>query len=92
MYPILIKLNEVRALREIKYYQSTATAQMFLIPQLRFHRLVHEIQQGTELIEELQNIVHCSFRWERDALAALQLMAEHILMLYFEITYPPSFL
>jgi len=82
----------VRALREIKYYQSAATAEMFLIPQTKFHHLVREIQQGPALVEDLNSNTHCQFRWERDALVALQLMAEHILTLYFEMTYSPSFL
>jgi len=91
-YPVSIKLNAVRALREIKYYQSSATAEMFLIPQTRFQRLVREIQQGPALVKDLNSNTHCQFRWERDALVALQMMAEHILILYFEMTYPSSLL
>lgn len=89
--PVSVKLNTVRALREIKYYQASATAEMFLIPQLSFQRLVREIQQGPALVKALNSNVHCSFRWERDALVALQMMSEHILVLYFEMTYPSGF-
>src|SRR5579859_5551149 len=86
--PMFVKLNTVRALRGIKYYQASATAEMFLIPQVSFQRVVREIQQGPALVEVLNSNVHCSFRWERDALVALQIMSEHILVLYFEMTYP----
>jgi histone H3/H4 len=65
-----------RSLREIKYYQSTATAEAFLIPQSRFKKVACEV---------LQDFNH-QLRFERDALVALQTMTEHVLIMLFEMT------
>ena len=75
-------LTIARALREIRYYQSKATANTLLLPFTSFSRLVREIAEdyGRHLL------------WERDALVALQMMTEHIMVMIFEMTYHPSYL
>jgi histone H3/H4 len=69
------------ALREIKHYQKTATG--FLIPHSPFVRLVRELHD--QLGEERPGIQ--SHRWQSSALLALHEMAEHLLVMYFELLY-----
>ncbi len=67
-----------RALREIRYYQSEVMDGRCLIGKLNFSRVVREIASevaGREL------------RFESDALVALQMATEHIMIMMFELTY-----
>jgi histone H3/H4 len=67
-----------KALREIKYYQSEAMADALLLPYAAFIKVIKEITD------------ECSppgLRWERDAVVALQMMIEHVLVMVFEMTY-----
>jgi|SRR5216117_3429589 len=52
-----------------------------LIPQKRFHMLVREITA------EIRAESAPELRWERDALVALQMMSEHVLIMIMEMTY-----
>jgi len=71
-----------------------------LIPQTRFHRLVREI--AADVKDEFEfafSGVGASngrwageYRWEKDALIALQMMTEHVLIMFFGMTYGPCFL
>lgn len=65
-------------MREIRYYQSEATAEAFLLPQAAFVRLVKEICD--------QVASHKDYRWQRDAVVAMQLVAEQVLVMNFEMT------
>lgn len=65
-------------MREIRYYQSEATAERFLLPQAAFVRLVKEICDRAA--------PHKNYRWQRDAIVALQLVAEQVLVMNFEMT------
>jgi histone H3/H4 len=73
------------ALREIKHYQKQSTG--FLIPHSPFVRLVRELHDRLE--EERPGIQ--SHRWQASALLALHEMAEHILVMYFELLYIPVY-
>ena len=79
----------MRALREIRYWQSAYTAEMLCIPRSRFALLCHEIQQDVVLWANagVPGSYKGDFRWEKDALMALQLMTEHLLVMFFEMTY-----
>jgi histone H3/H4 len=72
-------LTLARSLREIKYYQSSATAEMLFIPRSCFSRLVQQL-----LLDAGDPKVH--YRIERDAMLALQTMTEHVLVMFFEMT------
>ena len=71
-----------------------------LIPQARFRRLVREI--AADVKEEFDfafsgvgaSSGHWAdeYRWEKDALIALQMMTEHVLIMFFGMTYGPYFL
>jgi histone H3/H4 len=67
-----------RALREIRYYQSEAMDGRCLLSKLGFSRVVREIAGGAVLGAE--------YRWESDALVALQMATEHIMIMMFELT------
>ena len=71
------------ALREIKHYQKMATG--FLIPHSPFVKLVRELHE--RLGDEMGGIQ--SHRWQASALLALHEMAEHLLVMYFELLYFP---
>jgi len=88
LHPV-ISLIVVRALREIRYWQSVYTAEMLCIPRSRFALLCHEIQQDVVLRANagVPGSYKGDFRWEKDALMALQLMTEHLLVMFFEMTY-----
>ena len=76
------------ALREIRYYQSARMADKLLIPYKKFVMLVRELQQ--DILEEhvgLVKAVDGKYRWEKDALVALQTMTEHVMVMIFEMTY-----
>ena len=55
-----------------------------LIPQKRFHMLVREI---TAEIRAESLFIAPELRWEKDALVALQMMSEHVLIMIMEMTY-----
>jgi histone H3/H4 len=78
---LCILLIVVRALREIKYYQSAAMDEMLMIPQAAFIRLVRDISR--HICDERRL---GEYRWERDALVALQTMSETILTIVFGLT------
>jgi len=65
-------------LREIKYYQSQARAEVLELPRAQFKRIVKEIV-----------IAVCGkeYRWEADAITAMQTMTEHILTMIFEMLF-----
>src|SRR5437773_6522848 len=86
---LVILLIVVRALREIRYWQSSYTAEMWCIPRSRFMLLCHEIQQDMVLRASagVPGSFQGDFHWEKDALMALQLMTEHLLVMFFEMTY-----
>src|SRR5579859_1676234 len=75
----VLSLTLARALREIWYYQS---GDLLLIPFTSFARLVREITDDCKR----------GLRWERDAIHALQIMTEHILVMIFEMTYGHDYL
>ena len=87
----IISLTVARALREIKYYQSSYAAEMLMIPQKRFQLSCHEITQDPVVHRRAgaPGSFKGDYRWEKDALIALQLMTEHILIMFFEMTYLP---
>jgi len=61
---------------------------MLCIPRTKFALLCREIQWDVALRADAG--VPRSFkgdRWEKDALVALQLMTEHLLVMFFEMTY-----
>jgi histone H3/H4 len=80
-----------RALREIKYYRSTITDTSTLLPKDAFMRLVQEVAQGIKMENGFRSSFDGDYRFERDALFALQTMAEHFLVMIFEMTYSTSF-
>ena len=86
---LVISLIVVRALREIHYWQSEYTAAMLCIPHSRFALLCREIQQDVVLRDNagVPGSFKGDFRWEKDTLLALQLMTEHLLVMFFEMTY-----
>jgi len=88
-----VLLIAVRASGEICYWQSAYTAEMFCIPRSKFALLCHEIQQdvGLHAHAGVPGSFNGDFRWERDALMALQLMTEHLLVKFFEMTHFFSF-
>ena len=68
-----------RALREIRYYQSEAMSEALLLPQRSFQLVVQEICD-----------VLCPgkrLRWQRDALVALQMVSEDVIVMIMEMTY-----
>ena len=69
-----------KALREIRYYQSSAMAETSLLPFTAFARLVREIANEARNVKD-------EHRWEKDALVCLQLFTEHIMVMVFEMTY-----
>jgi len=89
MFLLTVQLTIVRALREIKHYQSAAAAEMLFFSRPRFAMLCREIQQDVVLREEagVGGMHREDFRWEQDALIALQMCTEHVLTLFFEMTY-----
>jgi len=90
MFLHAIQLIVARALREIKHYQSAVASDMLFFSRPRFALLCREIQQDVELRKDagVIGMRREDFRWERDALIALQMCTEHILTLFFEMTYP----
>jgi len=73
-----------RALHEIRFYQSNAAAESFMIPQKSFERLVRQVCE--EVCLECR-IYDYGVRWEHDALIALEIMSEHVLTMSFELLY-----
>jgi len=69
-----------KALREIRYYQSSAMAETSLLPFKAFTRLVREIANEAKNVKD-------EHRWEKDALVCLQLFTEHVMVMVFEMTY-----
>ena len=69
------KVDSARAIREIKYYQKHSEG--LLIAKLPFMRLVKEIA------DEHRPGGH--MRFQASAIACLQEMSEHILVMYFEL-------
>jgi histone H3/H4 len=75
----------VNALRQIRYYQSAARDGEFLIFKASFQRIVREIvndvkrQRGSHFRGE--------YYFEKDALAALQAMSEHVMIMIMEMLY-----
>jgi len=67
-----------RALREIRYYQSEAMDGRSLLSKLAFSRVVKEIAA--------KGVFGVEYRWENDALVALQMATEHIMVMMFELT------
>ena len=63
---------------------------MLFFSRPRFALLCREIQQDVELRKDagVIGMRREDFRWERDALIALQMCTEHVLTLFFEMTYP----
>jgi histone H3/H4 len=71
-------------LHEIRFYQSNAAAESFMIPQKSFERLVRQVCEEVRLECRIYDY---GVRWERDALIALQTMSEHVLTMSFELLY-----
>ena len=69
-----------RALREIRYYQSEVMDGRCLIGKRNFSRVVREIAH------DVATGGH-EHRFESDALVALQMATEHIMIMIFELTY-----
>ena len=69
-----------RALREIRYYQSEVMDGRCLIGKRNFSRVVREIARDVAT-------GGAEHRFESDALMALQMATEHILIMIFELTY-----
>ena len=67
-----------RALREIRYYQSEAMDGRSLLSKLGFSWVVKEIAT--------RGVFGVEYRWENDALVALQMATEHIMVMMFELT------
>jgi len=55
-------------------------AERCLLPYRAFERLVKEIAHEAKTVEH-------DHRWEKDAIVALQLLTEHVLVMVFEMTY-----
>jgi histone H3/H4 len=79
-----------RALREIRYYQSETIAEDVLLPKKPFSLLVKELLQEEEIRQKAtamgpqprpQKLI------EADAVVALQLMSEHLLIDVFQMAY-----
>jgi len=79
IFPLLkfLLMLLAKALREIRYYQSSVMAESLMIPAQSFKRVVQEICEKQ----------HPGLRWEKDAVYALQTCTEHILVMFFEMTY-----
>jgi Cu/Ag efflux pump CusA len=54
-------------------------------------RLVREVAQGIKIENVVWSHFDGEYRFEGDALFALQIMAEHLLVMIFEMTYSASF-
>jgi len=65
-------------LREICYYQSEAMDRHYLLSKLGFSHVVKEIAA--------KEVFGVEYRWENDALVALQMATEHIMVMMFELT------
>jgi len=76
-------LKLARALREIRYYQSAAMDESLMIPKKCFALLVREISEmiTTENLGSREKGLH----WEADALTALQIMTEHVIVMLMEM-------
>ena len=83
-YLSMIWLMVGRALHQIRFYQSNAAAESFMIPQKSFERLVRQVCEEVRLECRIYDY---GVRWERDALIALQTMSEHVLTMSFELLY-----
>ena len=62
---------------------------MFCIPHFKFALLCHEIQQDVVLRAHagVPGSFNGDFHWEKDPLMALQLMTEHLLVIFFGMMY-----
>jgi len=74
----------VAALHEIKYYQNKVVEGTF-IPPSTFQKLVKQISDQHE-VRDKDGLVG-KFRWEKDAIFALQAVTEDVLTMIFEMTY-----
>jgi len=74
----------VVALHEIKYYQNKVVDGTF-IPPRAFQKLVKQISNQHDVI--FQDGVLTKYRWEKDAIFALQAVTEDVLTMIFEMTY-----
>jgi len=72
-----------RALREIRYYQSVAMDDSLMIPKKRFTLLVREISDM--ITRDNFGSRERGLRWEADALTALQMMTEHVIVMLMEM-------
>jgi len=68
-------IHIVSAFCEIKHYQQRVVEGTF-IPPRAFQKLVKQISYQ-----------HGKFRWEKDAIVALQAVSENVLTMVFEMTY-----
>jgi histone H3/H4 len=59
----------------------------YLIPKIRFQKVVREIAGDYTYFDDG---LSKNFRWEIDALVALQMMTEHLLIMMFEMTFVSS--
>ena len=61
-------------------------SEALVLPHSRFVNLVKQVTE--EVLQEHRGNNHVlRLRYERDAIVALQMMAEHILTMVFEMTY-----
>jgi len=74
----------VAALRKIKYYQNKVVEGIF-IPPHAFQKLVKEISDKYDVRDKDGHVG--KFRWEKDAIFALQAVTEDVLTMIFEMTY-----
>ena len=74
----------VAALREIQYYQNKVVDGSF-IPPRAFQKLVKQICDQYD-VQDKDGLVS-KFRWEKDAIFALQAVTEDVLTMIFEMTY-----
>jgi|SRR5215510_1303704 len=61
----------------------------FFIPKKRFRAVVQEV--AAEIKRASPSHFEGQYRWESDALACLQVMAEHVLLMVFELWYTSFF-
>ena len=72
------------ALHEIKYYQNKVVDGTFILPRA-FQKLVKQISDQYDVVS--QDGVLRKYRWEKDAIFALQAVTEDVLTMIFEMTY-----
>ena len=72
----------VASLREIKYYQNKVVDGTF-IPPRAFQKLVKQISDQHDVVS--QDGVLIKYRWEKDAIFALQAVTKDVLTMIFEM-------